>query len=65
MEGFGLIDGIVKEPLGGAHNDPETMARTIKKHIKVHLDDLIPIEPQQRVTNRILKYEQMGRFKEA
>ncbi len=65
MEGFGLIDGIVKEPLGGAHNDPETMARTIKKHIKVHLDDLIPIEPQQRVTNRILKYEKMGRFKEA
>ena len=65
MEGFGLIDGIVKEPLGGAHNDPETMARTIKKHIKVHLDDLLPIEPLQRVTNRILKYEQMGRFKEA
>ncbi|MBK8153625.1 MAG: acetyl-CoA carboxylase carboxyltransferase subunit alpha [Saprospiraceae bacterium] len=65
MEGIGLIDGIVKEPLGGAHNDHETMARPIKKHIKVHLDDLLPIEPLQRVTNRILKYEQMGRFKEA
>lgn len=33
MEGFGLIDGIVKEPVGGAHSDPQTMANTLKLHI--------------------------------
>jgi acetyl-CoA carboxylase carboxyl transferase subunit alpha len=34
---FGLIDDIVKEPLGGAHTDPEKMAKTLKAHIKVRI----------------------------
>jgi acetyl-CoA carboxylase carboxyl transferase subunit alpha len=33
MLDFGLIDGIVREPLGGAHNAPEEMATSLKKHI--------------------------------
>ena len=31
---FGLIDEIIKEPVGGAHTDPEKMAKTLKTHIK-------------------------------
>lgn len=27
MKGFGIVDGIVKEPIGGAHNNPEAMAQ--------------------------------------
>ncbi len=64
MESFGLIDGIVKEPLGGAHSDPETMAKTLKKHIKAQLAELIPIPKNQLVTQRIQKYGQMGKFEE-
>lgn len=64
MESFGLIDGIVKEPLGGAHSDPETMAKTLKKHIKSQLAELIPIPKNQLVTQRIQKYGQMGKFEE-
>lgn len=59
---FGLIDGIVKEPLGGAHADPETMAKTLKKHIKAELATLMEIAPDKRIDERIRKYTNMGRF---
>ncbi len=59
---FGLIDGIVKEPLGGAHTDPEAMARAMKKHIKTELAALVEIPPEQRIRERIEKFSRMGRF---
>jgi len=64
MASFGLIDGIVKEPVGGAHSDPEAMAKSLKKHIKASLEDLVTMSPEQRITHRIEKYEKMGRFHE-
>ena len=62
MEGFGLIDGIVEEPLGGAHNDPEAMAKTLAHHIKSELENLIQLTPEERINNRIEKYSAMGRY---
>ena len=62
MKSFGLIDGIVKEPIGGAHNAPETMAATLKAHILNELAELMPQDPEERIMNRIHKYEQMGRY---
>jgi acetyl-CoA carboxylase carboxyl transferase subunit alpha len=59
---FGLIDGIVKEPLGGAHADPETMAKSLRKHIKGELTSLMEMDPQQRIADRIDKFSKMGRF---
>jgi acetyl-CoA carboxylase carboxyl transferase subunit alpha len=59
---FGLIDGIVKEPIGGAHNAPEEIAKTLKKHIKAELDKLNKMDPEERITVRINKYAAMGRF---
>lgn len=59
---FGLVDGIVKEPLGGAHSDPEGMAKTLKKHIKAELAALIDVTPEKRIADRIQKYSNMGRF---
>ena len=64
MESFGLIDGILKEPVGGAHADHEAMAKTLKKHIKATLEELIPMDPDARVTLRIEKYSKMGKFHE-
>jgi acetyl-CoA carboxylase carboxyl transferase subunit alpha len=63
MAEFGLIDGIVKEPLGGAHNDPEGMATVLAKHIKGELKVLQKLTPEERVNQRIEKYSSMGRFK--
>lgn len=59
---FGLVDGIVKEPLGGAHTDPEAMAKTLKKHIKAELATLIEIPAEKRIADRIEKFSNMGRF---
>jgi acetyl-CoA carboxylase carboxyl transferase subunit alpha len=60
---FGLIDGIVREPLGGAHNAPDEMAQTLKEHLRLQLAELSRQDPDQRITSRIEKYSQMGRFK--
>lgn len=62
MVDFGLVDGIVKEPLGGAHNDPEAMAVALSEHIKHQLEELKKLTPEQRVNQRIEKYSAMGRF---
>lgn len=59
---FGLIDEIVKEPLGGAHSDPEKMAKILKSHIKSELSNLIPMDVEERINRRIDKYSQMGRY---
>jgi acetyl-CoA carboxylase carboxyl transferase subunit alpha len=55
-----LIDGIVKEPMGGAHSQPEEMFDMLKKEIIKHIDKLSEIEPQDRVKARIKKFSSMG-----
>lgn len=64
MAKFGLIDGIVQEPVGGAHSNAEEMAASLKQHILDHLEKLSKIDSDLRVTQRIEKYEKMGRFQE-
>ncbi len=61
---FGLIDEIIKEPVGGAHTDPEKMAKTLKSHIKKELQTLQEMQPDDRITARIEKYSKMGDFEE-
>jgi acetyl-CoA carboxylase carboxyl transferase subunit alpha len=63
MLNFGLIDGIVKEPIGGGHNAPEEMAITLKQHIIDTLDQLSPLDPDVRIEARIEKYGSMGRYR--
>lgn len=55
-----LIDGVVKEPLGGAHQNPELMAATLKKQILKDLKDLKNINTDQLVADRIDKFCAMG-----
>jgi acetyl-CoA carboxylase carboxyl transferase subunit alpha len=62
MLGFGLIDEIIKEPVGGAHNDPEKMAKTLRLHIKNELTSLMKLSTEQRIENRLEKYSNMGEF---
>ena len=61
---FGLVDGMIQEPLGGAHNDPETMARTLKVEIKKQLDDLKRVSVNDLVAQRIEKFSRMGVYEE-
>ena len=60
MQALGLVDGIIPEPLGGAHADPEAMFKQVKKEIKKHLSKLIPMHADKRVERRIRKFSSMG-----
>lgn len=62
MKKFKLIDGIIPEPLGGAHNNPDEMATTLKKEIKKYLTELENINPEERIEMRIEKFSSMGVF---
>ncbi len=60
MYEFGLIDGIIKEPMGGAHSAPEEMAKLLKRQIKKAITELQEMTPEERVEARINKYANMG-----
>lgn len=62
MFGFGLVDGIIKEPVGGAHTAPEEMAKILKKQIKKELAELLELSPEDRMAQRIHKFSSMGKF---
>ncbi len=55
-----LIDGIVREPVGGAHTFPEQMYDIVKGEIKNHLAVLLPEEKSLLVKKRIDKFCKMG-----
>jgi acetyl-CoA carboxylase carboxyl transferase subunit alpha len=59
---MGIIDGIVEEPQGAAHIDPDGMAKALKQHIKSQLPDLMKMSPDRRIKLRIEKYRKMGDF---
>ena len=57
---FGLVDGVIREPLGGAHWDYDEAAANLKSYIKPIFKSLEKIDPEKRVKNRINKYNKMG-----
>ncbi|MBL7857503.1 MAG: acetyl-CoA carboxylase carboxyltransferase subunit alpha [Cyclobacteriaceae bacterium] len=59
-----LIDGIVKEPLGGAHTDVKWMAGEVKRIILEHTKELLKLTPEERIQQRIDKFCAMGVVKE-
>ncbi|HMO51121.1 MAG TPA: acetyl-CoA carboxylase carboxyltransferase subunit alpha [Kiritimatiellia bacterium] len=60
----GLVDEIVPEPLGGAHNDRPEMAQTLKKHLLQNLKRLQKSSPEKLIETRYQKFRAMGRFAE-
>ncbi len=60
MNKNGLVDGVIQEPIGGAHRNHEQIFETVKKEIKKHLKDLEQLTPQQRIDSRIEKFSSMG-----
>ena len=64
MFGNKLIDGIITEPLGGAHHNPEQMAKAVKDRIIEDLKELRPRDIETVITERIDKFCAMGVVKE-
>jgi len=64
MLGNGLIDGIIEEPMGGAHQDPATAAASVKARILADLAELERKDGEVLVSERIDKFSRMGMFVE-
>ncbi|HEX9398601.1 MAG TPA: acetyl-CoA carboxylase carboxyltransferase subunit alpha [Anaeromyxobacter sp.] len=64
LSGFGIVDEILPEPAGGAHRDPDAIAKTVADGIRRHLIDLKKLTPEQLVVDRYKKYRVMGVFTE-
>jgi acetyl-CoA carboxylase carboxyl transferase subunit alpha len=60
MLNFGLVDGVIKEPLGGAHLNYDEAAANLKDYIKPIIKELQKIDPEERVKLRIEKFNKMG-----
>jgi len=62
---LGVIDEIIKEPIGGAHHNPEQAANNIKTALVKYLEDLKKLSPRELIADRYRKYRQMGIFIES
>lgn len=65
MTNYKLVDGIISEPLGGAHLDHKWMADELKRVILENIAELSSIEEQDRIDQRIEKFCSMGVVVEA
>jgi acetyl-CoA carboxylase carboxyl transferase subunit alpha len=61
---LGLVDEIVPEPLGGAHNDHEVSAANLKKHLISNLEACLALKPEKRLSQRYQKFRALGRFED-
>lgn len=61
---LGVIDGIIPEPLGGAHRDPGFVASRIKDTIREDLKSLRELSYEELLNGRYQKYRKIGVFKE-
>ena len=64
MKGLGLVDEIIKEPLGGAHTFPEETYKKVKKSITKAIQEFSSLDKETLVNNRMEKFCNMGMVKE-
>jgi acetyl-CoA carboxylase carboxyl transferase subunit alpha len=60
MQQNGLVDDVIIEPLNGAHRNQEEMFGIVKEKIKGYLKELSEHSPEQRINERIEKFNKMG-----
>ena len=61
---LGIVDEVIPEPLGGAHNDTATMAATLKTHLLKQLEALNALAVGDRMRQRYAKFRALGHFEE-
>ena len=57
---LGLVDDVVPEPLGGAHNDPVANAQTVRNCLLKHLNDILSLSAAERLRRRYEKFRRYG-----
>ena len=61
---LGIIDDVIKEPLGGAHRDYQTAANNMKKRLIKYLDELTKLSKKELLDQRYEKFRKIGIFEE-
>ncbi len=61
----GIIDGVIPEPLGGAHRDPADAARRVKEQLSSALAELETVDVDELVERRYEKFRRIGKFSDA
>ena len=64
LKELGIIDSIVPEPTGGAHNDPEATAENLDRVLLQSLDSVSGLDPDERLERRYRKFRAMGFYAE-
>jgi acetyl-CoA carboxylase carboxyl transferase subunit alpha len=64
LKEFGIVDEVIPEPLGGAHNDPAAAATALKAAFKRHLDDLLEKSEAKLLDERYERYRELGSYRE-
>ena len=59
---LGVIDEVVSEPVGGAHRDPQRMAKALKEAVERHLRELEKMDLKELLEKRYDKFRRMGTF---
>jgi acetyl-CoA carboxylase carboxyl transferase subunit alpha len=65
LEKLGVVDEVIPEPLGGAHNDPAQAASTLKYVLQKHLNDLRAVESDKLLETRYERFRHSGVYEEA
>jgi len=65
LKNFGLIDRVVNEPVGGAHRDPQVMARLLRRALADALRQLAGMTSDELVEHRLQRLLAYGQFQEA
>jgi len=61
LERLGVIDGIIPEPIGGAHRAPEAVFNAVRDTLEMHLSQLARVDANQLRARRRDKFLQIGR----
>ena len=64
LKDLGLVDEVLREPLGGAHRDPAETNRRLKEALQRHLKDLADTDMDELLARRYKRIMGFGRFKE-
>ncbi len=65
LERLGVVDEVIPEPLGGAHNDPAQAASALKYVLQKHLNDLRALDEDQLRETRYERFRHLGVYEEA
>ena len=64
LKEFAVVDDVIPEPLGGAHNDPASSAAALKQALVHHLGELTELDPDKLLDARYERYRALGAYRE-